>query len=84
MRQRISGFLRHSGTRRPAAEHVRQFAERGDQIEHSQPGHGAAHEVVGEEGFQKRDQLDEVIPVPERGPGNQDEQQPRLEQECDE
>lgn len=83
MRQRVSGFLRQSG-RSAAAEHVGELAERREQVDDPEAGHRATDEIVREQRAEDRQRLDEVIAVPERRPGNQDQQQPGFEQQRDE
>ena len=66
------------------AEHVGQFAKRGQEVDDAEPRHGAAHEVVGQKLAERGPCLDEVVAVPERRPRDQDQQQSRFEQERDE
>ena len=71
----------HAGTAR--AEQVRQFTHGGEQVEESEPRHGAAHKVVREERSQCGYSFAEVVAVPESRPRNQDEQQAGFEQQRD-
>jgi hypothetical protein len=75
-----SGFVVTGGR---AAEDIGEFGEAGEDVDRAQSRHGAAHEVVGEQLPQSRDGLGEVIPVPERGPRNQNEQEACFEQQGD-
>ena len=84
MRQRISArFLGQPVTRGTGGERVCQLAQRGQHVHNPEAGHGTAHEVVGEHGAERGQGFNKVIAVPERGPRNQDQQQPRFEQERD-
>jgi hypothetical protein len=78
----LSGILRQ--LRAPARpEDVSQFGERSEDVDESKPGDGPADEVVGDQRAQARDGLGKIIPIPERRPGNQDEQKASLEQQGD-
>ena len=67
----------------PGGEDERQIGEAGNQVDDAETGDGAAHEVVGEKRLQPGPQLGEVIALPERRPGKDDEEQADLEKERD-
>jgi hypothetical protein len=83
MRQRVSRFLGQPGPRAAAAEQVGQLAQRGEQVDDAEARNSTAHEVVGQQGAQGRDGFDEVVPIPEGGPRNEDQQQPCLDEQGD-
>jgi hypothetical protein len=67
-----------------AGEQVGQLGQRGKQIDHAKSRDRPPHEVVGDHRTEGRQDLDEVVAVPERRPRDQNEQQSRFEQERDE
>jgi hypothetical protein len=64
-------------------ENISQFRQRSEDVDEAQPRHRAAHEIVGDQRAQAGDGLGKIIPIPERRPGNQDEQQACFEQQGD-
>jgi len=80
-----SGFIRHSAAWKSAGtKHVGELAERRNEIEHSQTRNGTAHEVVREQVTNRGYGVREIVVIPERGPGDQQQQKPGLEQQGDE
>ena len=69
--------------RRRAANTSSELGEAREEIHEAEAGHGAAHEVVRQDGSQRRPRVGEVVALPERGPGQHDEQQADLEEERD-
>jgi hypothetical protein len=61
-----------------------ELGESRKQIHEPEAGHRATHEVVGNEGVQSRPRVHEVVLVPERRPGHDNEQQPDFEKKGDE
>jgi hypothetical protein len=82
IRQRVSGFLGQSLA--PPSEQVCELAEGGEQVDNTKSRDGAADEIIREHDAERGHRVDKVVPVPERRPGNQDQQQPGFEQEGDE
>ena len=83
MRQRVSRFFGQPRGGAPA-EDVGKLAERGEKVDDAETGHRAANEVVRQQDPEGRHRLDKIIAIPERRPGDQDEQQPGFEQQGDE
>ena len=62
---------------------MRQVREPGGQIDETEPGHGAADEVIGQERLQGRKRQRKVVAFPERRPRQDDQQEPDFEKERD-
>jgi hypothetical protein len=60
-----------------------EVGEARDEIDEAEPGHGAAHEVVGQDRLQRRPRLGEIVPLPEGRPWQDDQKEPDLEEERD-
>ena len=75
--------IRDAGPARAATEHIRQFAHGGEHVDQAEARHRAAHEVVRQQRPEERQRFTEIVPVPEGGPWDQDEQQAGFEQEGD-
>ena len=83
----IAEFARRIGHVRaasPRAEHVGELADGCQHVDQAKARDGAAHEVVREERPEERQGFAEVVAIPERRPGNQDEQQSGFEEQGDE
>ncbi len=76
---------RRSARRAEAArgEHRHELGEAGHEVDDAETADGAAHEVVREESAERRPRLREVVAFPERRPGQDDQQQPDLDEEGD-
>jgi hypothetical protein len=79
----LAGRVRHARASSPRAEHVGQFADRGQNVYQSKPRHRPTHEVVRENRAEQGQGFAEVVPIPEGRPGDQDEQQSGFEQQGD-
>ena len=78
------GILRDRGTGgSPADEEIDQFGDRRQHIDQAEARHRPFHECVTEKRFEPGDEAGKVVPFPERGPGNQNQQQSRFEQQGD-
>lgn len=82
MRQRVSGLLGKPCGGTPA-EHIGQLAKSGEEIDDAQTGYRTADEVIRDDGPDCGERLHEVVAIPERRPGNQDQQEARFKQESD-
>ena len=72
------------GSSRPRRQTAREVGEAGEQVDDAEAADRAAHEVVRQEGAQRRPRQREVIVLPERRPPRQhDEQQADLDEEDD-
>src|SRR5437867_3730630 len=57
-----------------------QLDESGAEIDHAQPRHRAAHEVVPDDGVNDRHRFGKVVPIPERGPWDHEQRYSELEE----
>jgi hypothetical protein len=81
--RRSLASLSHARPARPGAEHVGELPDGCQDVDQAKSGDGAADEVVRQEGPEQGQRFAEVVPVPERRPGNQDEQQSGFEEQGD-
>jgi hypothetical protein len=68
---------------RPRRKDARQIDEPGAEIHDTEPGHGAAREIVREERLQRRPRFRKVIVLPERRPRQDEQQKSDLDEEGD-
>ena len=67
-----------------ARQHARELGEAGDDRDRSDAGDRASGERAREHLLERRNRIQEQIPVPEARPGRHDEDQARLEEVCGE
>src|SRR5262249_52521262 len=68
---------------RASREHRQQLHKSGDEVDDAEAADRSAREVVGHERPQNRPDPGEVILLPERGPRQNDQQEPDFEEESD-
>ena len=68
----------------PSTEHVCQLSQCGPDIDEPEAGDRTAHVVAGQQGFERRRPFREIVPLPERRPRDQYQQQACFEQQGDE
>jgi hypothetical protein len=64
-------------------EHRRKLGEPGEQVQHAEPADRAADEVVRQQRLERRQRMREVVLLPERGPRQDDQEQPDFDEERD-
>lgn len=69
---------------RVGLEHGSQLEESGKQVDQPETAYSAPYEIIRQDRTQGGPGVDKVVPVPERGPRDDDQEQPNLDEEGDE